>query len=209
MTETNKVCPPSIKISVAIITFNEESNIRRAIDSVRTFADEILVVDSHSQDDTASISRKMGARVIERDFPGYIEQKNLLLTNAITITYSLSTEMRPSPPNSANPFLPSNLNGSGQGYSSNRINRYVDQWIHHCGWYPDTKLRLVDRRLARWKGVNPHDILQCEDGSTLSILKAICFTTHTAPFQNTYSKPIGLLQSVPGPIFKKESVPVS
>ena len=169
MTETNKVCPISIKISVAIITFNEESNIRRALDSVHPFADEILVVDSHSQDNTASIARQMGARVIERDFPGYIEQKNFALAqSSYDYVFSLDGDEAVSP-QLCEAILTVKHQWVGPGYSFNRITWYVDRWVHHCGWYPDKKLRLVDRRLARWKGVNPHDILQCEAGPSIHL----------------------------------------
>ena len=65
------------KLSVTIITKDEESDIGGAIESV-SWADEIVVVDSHSTDRTVDIARSANARVvvIVRDWPGYIEQKN-------------------------------------------------------------------------------------------------------------------------------------
>ena len=68
-----------IKISVAIITYNEEDNITRCLQSVKGIADEIVVIDSHSDDKTVQISEKLGARVIKRPFPGHIEQKNFAI----------------------------------------------------------------------------------------------------------------------------------
>ena len=151
-----------INISVAVITFNEESCIRRTLESVDAFADQILVVDSHSQDNTVAISRQMGADVIERDFAGYIEQKNFALDQCrYDYVFSIDGDEVVSPQLSQS-ILAAKTYWSGAGYTMNRCTHYVDRWIRHCGWYPDRKLRLVDRRLARWQGDNPHDILVLE-----------------------------------------------
>ena len=165
MTEMDKVCPPNINISVAIITFNEEKHIRRTLESVRPFADQILVVDSHSQDNTVAISRSMGADVVERDFEGYIEQKNLALDQcrydyvfSIDGDEAVSEELCRS-------ILAVKSQWLAQGIPFNRCTHYVDRWVRYCGWYPDKKLRLVDRRRARWTGVNPHDILQLDNNA--------------------------------------------
>ena len=165
MTEKKQVCPPDVKISVAMITFNEEAHIRRALESVRPFADQILVVDSHSHDDTVAISRKMGAEVIERDFQGYIEQKNFALGQCrYDYVFCLDGDEVVGP-ELCQSLLKIKSQWVGPGYSLKRRTHYVDRWILHCGWYPDRKTRLVDRRLARWGGVNPHDILQLDNGA--------------------------------------------
>ena len=168
MTEKSHVCPPDIKISVAIITFNEESGIERTIESVRPFADQILIVDSYSQDNTVAISRKMGAEVIQRDFEGHIEQKNFALDQCrYNHVFSLDGDEVVGP-QLCQSILKAKSQWVGPGYSLNRCTRYVDQWIRHCGWYPDKKIRLIDRRCTRWQGVNPHDILKL-DGDTSPI----------------------------------------
>ena len=69
-------------LSVIIITYNEEINIRRCLESVQGVGDEIIVVDSGSVDNTADICRSMGAKVIQQDFLGYIEQKNFATSQA-------------------------------------------------------------------------------------------------------------------------------
>ena len=69
-------------LSTVIITYNEEHNIRRCLESLEGIGDEILVVDSGSLDSTAEICRSMGATVIEQDFLGYIEQKNFATSKA-------------------------------------------------------------------------------------------------------------------------------
>ena len=65
-----------IKLSVVIITFNEEKNILRCLQSVKKVADEIIVLDSHSTDDTLAVAIGEGASVHTRSFSGYVEQKN-------------------------------------------------------------------------------------------------------------------------------------
>ena len=67
---------------MVIITFNEEKNIGRCIDSVKNVADEIIVVDSCSTDKTAEISQNKGAKLILQPFLGYVEQKNFALETA-------------------------------------------------------------------------------------------------------------------------------
>ena len=71
-----------IKISVTIITYNEEKNIARCLQSVKGLADDIVVVDSHSKDLTTKIAENLGARVIKRPFPGHIKQKNFAIEQA-------------------------------------------------------------------------------------------------------------------------------
>jgi glycosyltransferase involved in cell wall biosynthesis len=66
-----------VRISVAIITYNEERNIRRCLQSVQGIADDIVVIDSHSTDATRNICMEYGARVIEQQFLGYVAQKNM------------------------------------------------------------------------------------------------------------------------------------
>jgi glycosyltransferase involved in cell wall biosynthesis len=151
-----------IKLSVVIITLNEERNIGRCIDSVKDVADEVLVVDSLSTDKTKEICLSKGARFVEQKFLGYVEQKNFALQLA-THDYVLSLD--------ADEALDENLKASisaiksnfkADGYKFNRITSYNGQWIRHCGWYPDTKLRIVKKAQARWIGNNPHDALEVD-----------------------------------------------
>ncbi len=148
-----------IKLSVVIITLNEEKNLARCLQSVLSIADEILVVDSFSTDKTNQIAESFKARFIEHPFKGHIEQKNYAL-QAATHPYvlsldadeALSEELAQSIMQIKNHFVL-------EGYSCARLTNYAGQWIHHCGWYPDIKLRLVQKDKALWSGVNPHDIL--------------------------------------------------
>lgn len=147
-----------VKISVTIITLNEEKKIERCLQSVQGVADEIVVVDSLSVDATESICRKYGVRFIKNPFPGYVAQKNFAVQQA---TYShilgldadevLSDELRKS-------ILAVKANwGDYHGYAFNRLNNYCGKWIRHGGWYPDRKIRLWDRSKGEWGGTDPHD----------------------------------------------------
>ena len=71
------------KLSVVVITFNEEKNIGRCLDSVRTVADEIIVLDSFSTDSTVAIAAQKGAIVKQQSFSGYIRQKNKAIELAL------------------------------------------------------------------------------------------------------------------------------
>lgn len=145
------------KITAVILTFNEERNISRCIDSIISFVDEILVVDSFSTDHTAEICKSYGVTFHQHHFEGYIEQKNYamkLASNNIILSLdadeALSAELVASIKN-----VKPNI--EYDGYTMNRLTNYCGKWIHHSGWYPDRKLRLVDKRKGIWGGTNPHD----------------------------------------------------
>lgn len=149
-----------IKLSVAIITYNEEKNIARCINSVKEIADEILVVDSFSTDKTEEICQSLGARFVKNPFAGHIEQKNVALklstyqhVLSLDADEALSPELLESIKKIKNNF-------TLHGYRFNRLTNYNGHWVRYSGWYPDTKLRLVDKSRALWRGTNPHDILQ-------------------------------------------------
>ncbi|MFA8451345.1 MAG: glycosyltransferase family 2 protein [Bacteroidales bacterium] len=153
------------KLSVVIITLNEEKNIARCIDSIQDIADEILIIDSFSTDNTEMICKEKGARFIQHKFEGYAEQKNVAMDEA-KYNYVLSLDADEIP---SKELLESirkvKDNWVAEGYSMNRLTNYCGKWIHHCGWYPDRKLRLVDRRKARWEGHRIHESLNLQDES--------------------------------------------
>jgi glycosyltransferase involved in cell wall biosynthesis len=159
------------KISVAIITLNEEQKIERCLLSVKDFADEIIVVDSLSTDKTEEICKKFGAVFILHKFEGYIEQKRFCFAQArydhilsIDADEAVSDELRAS-------ILAVKENWTHDGYEMNRLNSFCGQWIHHSGWYPDRKLRLFDRRKVQVKGKNPHDEMVINPGIATRKLK--------------------------------------
>ena len=156
----------SVQISAVVITYNEEKNIGRCLDSLQKVADEILVVDSFSTDGTESICKEKGARFIQHEFKGHIEQKNWALTQA-KYPYVLSLDADEALDKQlTESILQVKFNWTHDGYSMNRLNHFCGKWIRHGGWYPDRKLRLWDTSKGMWGGINPHDFFYMHDGST-------------------------------------------
>ncbi|MBS1505165.1 MAG: glycosyltransferase [Bacteroidetes bacterium] len=146
-----------VKISVVIITFNEEENIARCIDSVRPIADEIVVIDSFSKDLTKKICLEKGVRFIEHPFEGHIQQKNFGLTQAqYDHVLSLDADEYLSPELTYSIFFAKKL-WPAEAYEMNRLSSYGGRWMKLSAWYPDRKLRLWNRKLGTWGGDNPHD----------------------------------------------------
>lgn len=160
-----------IKLTVAIITYNEENNIGRCISSVLPIADEILIVDSFSTDKTEAIATSMGARFVKNPFAGHIEQKNYALKLS-THDYVLSLDADEAlSPELLEQIKSVKNNIQYNGYRFNRLTNYNGHWVRYCGWYPDTKLRLVKKDKALWGGENPHDILQMTNSDKVGFLK--------------------------------------
>jgi glycosyltransferase involved in cell wall biosynthesis len=160
-----------IPLSVVIITYNEEENIARCISSVKDVADEIVVVDSFSTDNTVAIASTSGARIVQNKFAGHIEQKNFAITQA-RFPHILSLDADEALDEQlALAVSATKLNWVGAGYTMNRLNNYCGKWIWHGAWYPDVKLRLWDSRLGAWRGTNPHDRFDLEGNAVVSHLK--------------------------------------
>ncbi len=151
-----------MKISATIITYNEERNLPRALESLRC-VDEILIVDSGSNDRTVEIAEKLGARVIESAWTGYANQKNFAAERA-AYDWILSIDAD----ESLSEALEAEIwhlkkNGSEcDAYTMPRMAQYLGRWIRHSGWYPDRKVRLFDRRKARWVGDYVHESVQVD-----------------------------------------------
>jgi glycosyltransferase involved in cell wall biosynthesis len=148
------------KISIAVIAKNEADRIGRLLKSC-AFADEIVVVDSGSQDGTQAICEKAGAKVIFNPWPGYVEQKQFAL-EATAHEWILSLDADEAVPDELAAEILRAVSSAGPevgGFSMPRLSRYLGRWIKHGGWYPDRKVRLVRRGRGMWQGVNPHDKL--------------------------------------------------
>ncbi len=161
-----------MKISVVIITFNEQKNIERCLLSVKDIADEIIILDSLSTDKTKEICLKYNVKFFEQKFLGHIEQKNKAMQLA-TNDYVLSLD--------ADEALSDKLkteikkikkNCNYDAYIFNRLNNYCGKWIKHCGWYPDKKLRLWNRKKGQWGGTNPHDKVIMQNNTKIKYINA-------------------------------------
>lgn len=160
-----------VKISAVIITYNEERNIGRCINSLLTVADEIVVIDSFSNDRTKEICIEKGIRVVEHPFKSHIDQKNFAVTQA---TYDIVLSL------DADEYLSEELTESilevketwpFEAYRMNRLSNYGGKWIRHGNWYPDQKIRLWNRRIGLWGGENPHDMVIIKKGMKIMHLK--------------------------------------
>ncbi|HEY6969525.1 MAG TPA: glycosyltransferase family 2 protein [Candidatus Angelobacter sp.] len=144
-----------MNLSVCIITFNEENNIGRTLESVKEIADEIIVVDSGSTDSTVSIAQSYGAKVFVEKWKGFARQKNSALDKAncdwilsLDADEEVSKELLES---IKAVFKSGKTPVECDAYTMNRRNLYLGRWIKHAGYYPDPKMRLVRRKLAEFE----------------------------------------------------------
>jgi len=144
-------------VSVTVITKNEASQIGDALQSVG-WADELIVVDAMSSDDTVARARQYTDRVVVREWPGYVAQKNYAASIAShDWILSLDADELVTPELSAE--ITSILGGAPSygGYRIPRVTRHLGRWIRTTDWYPDYQLRLYDRRTAEWTGRHVHE----------------------------------------------------
>ena len=154
-----------LPISLSIIAQNEEANLARCLQSVAGLAEEIIVVDSGSKDRTVEIAESFGAKVTHQNWLGHRDQKNVALklctrpwVLALDCDEELSSELR----ESIEKFFRDGLNEKFSGAEFNRKVWFLSRWIMHGDWYPDRKLRLFRRELARWGGSPEHDYIEME-----------------------------------------------
>jgi (heptosyl)LPS beta-1,4-glucosyltransferase len=152
------------RLSVTVITKNEASDIEAALDSV-AWADERIVVDSGSTDGTVAIARRAGARVVEREWPGYGAQKNYAASLAANDwILSLDADERVAPPLAREIQALLGSEPPCRGYRIPRVTWHLGRWIRTTDWYPDHQLRLYDRRAAAWTTSRVHESVRV-DGS--------------------------------------------
>lgn len=158
-------------LSVVIITYNEEKNIARCITSVRQVADEVIVLDSYSDDKTVNIAVALGATVKQASFEGYIKQKNRAINLAVNdFVLLLDADEALSETLSAS-IRHAKMHFASKAYSMKRCNIFCGTHIKHGLWYPDKKLRLFDKRFGICGGLDPHDKIIMQDGITAELLK--------------------------------------
>jgi glycosyltransferase involved in cell wall biosynthesis len=161
------------KISAVIITFNEERNIRRCLQSLEGIADEIIVVDSFSTDATKEICQQYRVRFVPHHWVGYSDQKNYAQSLA---TYPLVLSL------DADELLSDELRASIEAvkqqcpdrivaYSMKRLTNYCGKWIRNGSWNPDWKIRLYNRQYACWNNTPVHEEIVYSKPTTIIALK--------------------------------------
>lgn len=153
-----------MKLTVTVITYNEAGHIADALDSV-AWADEVIVVDSHSTDGTADLARTRATRVIVREWGGYSEQKNFAAESASNDwVLSVDADERVTPQLAAEIRELMARGPGARGYRIRRVSRYFGRWIRTTDWSHDYQLRLYDRRAGRWNGLRIHESFRLTDG---------------------------------------------
>jgi glycosyltransferase involved in cell wall biosynthesis len=161
-----------MNISATIITFNEQSNIKAACESV-AWADEVVVVDSNSTDQTRELAEACGARVITNAWPGFGAQKQFAVEQAkhewifsLDADERVSDELR----NSIQSLRSANESNLADGYEIARRTYYQQRWIRGGGWYPDRQLRLFKKTKGRWKERHIHESVMMNPGARVGKL---------------------------------------
>ena len=152
-----------VKVSVVVITHNEEENLHRCLKSL-DWADEIILVDAESEDRTVQIAKEYTDKVYIHPWGGFVEQRNWALKQATHqwVLFLDADEV-------VSPQLRGELEAlkdkGMRGYSGFEIPRrsfYLGDWVGHCGWYPNYQLRLFDRKRGKWVGRVVHERVEVE-----------------------------------------------
>ena len=158
------------KLTSIVITKNEEENIERCLHSLKEISDEIIVVDAYSEDNTEVICKKCDVRFYQNEFKGYASQRNYAASLAlndyvlfIDADEEISTELRTHLKKTKEEFR-------YDAYKLKRLNNYCGKWIKHSGWYPDEKLRLYNKNMAKWIGEDIHEKLVLKENTKINII---------------------------------------
>lgn len=159
--------PKPLGISATIITLNEEKKLKKCLESLTGWVDEIVVVDSGSQDGTREVAAEMGARVHVNPWRGYGQQKNFAMSqcaNDWVLNVDADEVVSPDLRASIQSFLSAVAEGveSARGAELPRLSWYLGRWIRHGGWYPNYLTRLCHRRHAHWTEPMVHEELVVE-----------------------------------------------
>ncbi|RIL12314.1 MAG: glycosyltransferase family 2 protein [Proteobacteria bacterium] len=148
----------SVKISAFIVCKDEEADIRRCLESLK-WCDEIIVVDSGSQDRTIEIAREYTDKIFIREWPGFVEQKRFALAQCSgdwilnldadeEVSLELCKEIQ---------GILSGEKNDIDGYALSRVVFHLGRWWRKGGWYPEYRLRLCRRSKTAWGGRDPHE----------------------------------------------------
>ena len=161
-----------MKISACLITLNEESNLRRCLQSCAGLVDEMVVVDSGSSDATETIAREFGVRWMHQDWLGFVGQKNHVLglaTHPWVLSIDADEEISPMLAQEIARIKQTGAPDNVAGYSMPRCVLYEGRWIRHGDWYPDRLTRLFRKTGARFAGGKVHERLELAGGRGVSL----------------------------------------
>lgn len=155
--------PDMPPVTVTVITKNEAEALADALTSV-SWADELIVVDAESADDTVVIARRFTDRVYVRGWNGYVDQKNYAASLAShDWILSLDADERVTPALGGEIRTLLQTEPAAAGYRMPRVSFYMGRWMRTTDMYPDYQLRLYDRRKARWEGMHVHESVRADD----------------------------------------------
>lgn len=147
-----------MNISAVVITKDEARNIEDCLKSLATVCDDIVVLDTGSQDDTREIARRCGARVERIEWRGYSASKNHangLASNDWILSIDADERLSEELADSIRTLKPQ----PNTVYRLDRLTNYCGHWVRFSGWYPEWKARLFDRRKIAWQGDFVHEAL--------------------------------------------------
>lgn len=163
------------RLSAVIITLNEEHNIQACLESV-SFCDDIVIVDSGSQDKTLEIAKTLGARTISREWQGYGSQKQYAVEQAkydwvlcIDADERISEVLKKTI--QALPLSDKPINNQASGYLIPRRNHFLGKPLNYGEGYPDLSLRLFNRTKGQWSDDKVHEGVKLRDQEVVVILK--------------------------------------
>ena len=160
---------PRLPLSLSIVSMNEETNLRRCLNSAADLAAEIVVVDSGSTDKTLEVAREFGAHVHHQPWLGHRDQKQVALdhcTQPWVLVMDCDEELSPELRHSIEQFFAGDETSRADGAFMNRRTWFLGTWIRHGDWYPDRKLRLFRRDKAKTGGAPEHDKFEMAAGSS-------------------------------------------
>ncbi|MDP8262304.1 MAG: glycosyltransferase [Candidatus Ancaeobacter aquaticus] len=148
-----------LNVSVCVITFNEEKNIRECLESVKWFG-QIIVLDSQSTDKTVEIAREYTDKVYQVPWEGFSKNKNMCIEKATKEwVFVIDADERVTSELANECTL---LYGDNNGYSVARKNFFLCRWIKSCGWYPDYSVRLFKNGKGKFKERMVHEAVHIE-----------------------------------------------
>jgi glycosyltransferase involved in cell wall biosynthesis len=158
------------KLSAVIITLNESSRIERCIKALQQIADEIIVLDSGSTDETVSIANSLDAKVFVSPFTGYANQKNLAISFAShNLIFSVDADEIPDD-TLIHAIRKLKMEDSHGAWAVNRLNHIGQSPIHFGAWFPDRKIRIWSKDAAVWEGNIVHEIAVCKSNIEIKSL---------------------------------------